>query len=84
MRFPVSSRMTVQGATWSCLTSVFGMGTGDPTRYGRPTTSVRPTVSGLAALDSVLDAYAAFWKQKAEVNRMRVKSAFNNVRMDVS
>ena len=41
MTFPVSSRMTVQRSTWICLTSVFGMRTGEPDRYGRPTTSVK-------------------------------------------
>jgi hypothetical protein len=41
MGFPVGSRTTVQGPTQGCLTSVFGMGTGDPARYGRPTTNVK-------------------------------------------
>jgi hypothetical protein len=41
MTFPVGSRTTVQRSTWICLTSVFGMRTGEPDRYGRPTTSVR-------------------------------------------
>ena len=93
MGFPVGSRTTVQGPTQSCLTSVFGMGTGDPARYGRPTTNVRPDpkilprFSGISAnpgQDRMNQrAYATFWKQKVEANSIDM-TTFRNVRMDVS
>ena len=73
MTFPVSSRMTVQRSTWICLTSVFGMRTGEPDRYGRPTTSVRTSSSTKSI------AYAAIWKQKTEADQKPIRHTVMSV-----
>jgi hypothetical protein len=76
MTFPVGSRTTVQRSTWICLTSVFGMRTGEPDRYGRPTTSVRRHRRPPRRSDSVRDCIRSLLEAE---NRSRSKSIRHTV-----
>jgi hypothetical protein len=78
--FPVGSRTTVQVPTWTCLTSVFGMRTGDPGHFGRPPTNLRV---GLL-VESFEFIHTQFNERKLEGINIPRYTPFKGVNVDVS